>query len=334
MSSAGPYLVVFSIDDPEDSRNWSNSKKRLVVAQICILTFAAVFGSSFYTAASLQLMARYGASDVVVNLGLSGYVLGFSFGPVVSQGPLSEMYGRRLPYLLSWPLFVAACAPSAYINNLAVIIPSRFLAGYCAACALNNAASVFAGPCIALSVGFFIAANTGPELWVLRVYLYCVAALLPVAFLLPETHGPTILAARSKRLRRLGNPNARAAHELREETTRQFLQMHLCRPFAMFFQEPDLQAAATWTSLAYGITYLFFEVFPFKFYQHYNFQLQYAGLPFLAMVIGLILAIILNEALVQLFVRMPFPSFLLPEGQYPDVPEARLKLSLLAWQVS
>lgn len=37
----------------------------------------------FQAAAALQLSDRYKASDAILSLGLSGYVLGFSFGPMV-----------------------------------------------------------------------------------------------------------------------------------------------------------------------------------------------------------------------------------------------------------
>ena len=93
-----------------------------------------------------------------------------------------------------------------------------------------------------------------PRLWVLRVYFFFAIALLPVVFLLPETHGPTVLAARSKRFRKKGDrPNARAAHELKHETKSQLLAKHIGRPAAMFLREPIIMGAAIWTSLAYGI---------------------------------------------------------------------------------
>jgi len=57
---------------------------------------------------------------------------------------MSEMYGRRLPYIISWPLFAAFCAPSAFVNNIAVIIMFRFLAGCCAACSSNNCVGIVA----------------------------------------------------------------------------------------------------------------------------------------------------------------------------------------------
>ncbi|KAL5533628.1 hypothetical protein ACEPAG_88 [Sanghuangporus baumii] len=369
MSARAPNLVVFVRGDPSDPRNWSNGKKAVVTFQVCFLAFAAVFGSSIYAAAVPQLSEKYKATDVVISLGLSDYVLGFSFGPVVC--PLSEMYGRRVPYLFSWPLLVATCAPCAYVNSIAVILFFRFLAGCCAGCALNNgtgvltdlymtnkraqgigtrynvndpcryshtsitaiaiyAASVFASPCIALPVGFVIATYAGPELWVLRVYFLFTATLLPMAFLLPETHGPTILATQSERMRRRGIPNAWAAHELELHTMREFVRLHIGRPISMLFREPIIQAVAVWTSLAYGITYLFFEVYPVVFCEQYSFSLQLTGLPFLAMIIGILAAIALNQPLVRLFCRLPLPTALQPEDTDPDSPEARLKLSLFA----
>lgn len=73
------------------------------------------------------------------------------------------------------------------------------------------------------------------RLWVLRVYFFFVAAVLPIALLLPESHGLTILSRRAKRYRGLGIRNARAAHELDEETTLHFFQAHLGRPLCTVF---------------------------------------------------------------------------------------------------
>ena len=52
-----------------------------------------------------------------------------------------------------------------------------------------------------------------------------------MVFLVPETHGPTILSTRAARLRIRGRKNARAAHELKEEPLRDFMRVHVGRPF-------------------------------------------------------------------------------------------------------
>ena len=136
-----PEIIVFSKDDLEDPKNWSRKKKKLVVLDICLLGFAAIFGSSFYAAAEIQIQKLYGASAVTASSGLTVYVLGFSLGPLL-WGPLSEMYGRRLPYLISWPFLIIMTAPSAWANNLTVIIFFRFLTGCFAGCAVNNGGGI------------------------------------------------------------------------------------------------------------------------------------------------------------------------------------------------
>ncbi|KAI0788184.1 MFS general substrate transporter [Fomes fomentarius] len=353
MSNANTDLVIFSKTDPEDPKNWSRWRKRLVVTYICALAFCSVFGSSIYAAAELQIRAKYNASPDVSSSGLTVYVLGFSFGPLVC-GPMSEVYGRKLPYMISWPLLMATSAVDAFVDNLAVIIVFRFLTGAAAACAVNNgggimsdmynivdmqaqaiaiswyAAAILSGPCIALIIAFFIVVYAGPQLWALRVFFFFTIAIWPLVLLLPETHGPTILAARSKKLRKDGRPNARAAHELKQQTKGELLRIHFGRPAKMFLTEPIIQGAAIWTSLSYGIVYFFFEVYPIVFFGQKHFHLQFTGLPFIAVIIGTVLAAATYVPMVRYFVTFPLPSFIVPPETPKDAPEMRLKLALFA----
>jgi len=69
----------------------------------------------------------------------------------------------------------------------------------------------------------------------------------------------------------------------------------------MFYHEPIVQGAALWTSLAYGIIYLYFEVYPVVFFQQHHFRLQYTGLPFLGLVLGILGAALPYLRLVQYF---------------------------------
>ena len=47
-TSGDEDIIVFSFNDPDDPRNWSKSKKRRVIALMCILAFVGIFGSSSY----------------------------------------------------------------------------------------------------------------------------------------------------------------------------------------------------------------------------------------------------------------------------------------------
>ncbi|THH19253.1 hypothetical protein EW146_g1874 [Bondarzewia mesenterica] len=332
-------LVTFSGDDPEDPVNWPTTKKVVAIIELCVLAFCSVFGSSSYAPGQQQLERVYGINDIAASSGLTLYVLGFAVGPLVCQslvfillrqiaepeelyagGPMSEMYGRKSAYMLSWPLMIGAITPSAFANDIVVILLFRFLTGCCAACALNNGSGVItdmyhndiqaqsraiawysfcplSGPCFGSLVGFFVAAATdhGSSLWVVRVHFFFALACWPLVFLLPETHGPSILAARAQRLRAQGQSQARAAHEVERRSRMQIVQKHILRPtraylssslfcivdrvfssflldggandarIEMLLYEPINQGAAIWISLAYGIIYFFFEAYPVVF---------------------------------------------------------------------
>ncbi len=74
------------------------------------------FGSSVYAPAIPDVMHDFTVSEVVATLPLTTYVLGLSFGPMLSA-PISETMGRLGTYRISVPmgaLFTlgAAFAPS------------------------------------------------------------------------------------------------------------------------------------------------------------------------------------------------------------------------------
>jgi hypothetical protein len=89
--------------------------------------------------------------------------------------------------------------------------------------------------------------------------------------MLPESHGPTILAKHARTLRRQGYYNAFTQEELEPATLRHIIQVHFLRPVSesfhrgtmtplglkqhteMLIYEPISQGAAIWIGLAYGI---------------------------------------------------------------------------------
>lgn len=347
------HLVTFVRDDPEDPVNWPKWKKVSVVMMLCVLAFCSVFGSSSYAPGQQQLERLYGINEIAASSGLTLYVLGFAFGPLI-WGPMSEMYGRKVAYMLSWPLMIGAVAPSAFASNIVVILLFRFLTGACAACALNNGSGVItdmyhndiraqsraiawysfcplSGPCFGSLVGFFVAAatNSGSGLWVVRVHFFFAIACWPLVFLLPETHGPSILSKRAKRLRAEGHENARAAHEIHKESRKQILQKHILRPTQMLLYEPINQGAAIWISLAYGIVYFFFEAYPVVFIAQHDIPFRLCGLLFLPIPIGQFLVVAPYERITRFFSQLPLPG-IEKKGVTPQPAEARLKVVLSA----
>ncbi|KAH8100973.1 MFS general substrate transporter [Cristinia sonorae] len=344
-------IVTFSNDDPEDPKNWSKAKKRWVLANISFFAFVGVFGSSSYAPGEGQIRQLYGVNENVSTTGLTLYVLGFGLGPLL-WGPLSEMYGKRLMFLISWVLMTVTIIPSAFVDNIVVILIFRLLTGICVACPLSNGAGVPAdiypndlysmaratgiftlsallGPVFGSISGFFLAAHSGRVLWVIRMQFFLTVAIGPLVWLYPETYGPTILEHRAKRLRKQGQTNARAMSEIHAKTTTQVIQGHVVRPLGMMVREPITQGAALWVALAYGILYFFFEAFPVVFIQQHGIPFQLCGLTFIGIGIGMVSAVAFYPYILRASQKIFIPG-IERRGIQTPIQENNLKAALSA----
>lgn len=95
------YQVDFDgPDDPNHPHNWPLSEKLTICAGLAVTTLTVAWGSSIFSSAIVYITKIYHVANVVGTLGISLYVLGFASGPVI-WSPLSELYGRKMPILLS-----------------------------------------------------------------------------------------------------------------------------------------------------------------------------------------------------------------------------------------
>ncbi|KAJ5734952.1 uncharacterized protein N7483_000077 [Penicillium malachiteum] len=69
------------------------------------------------------------SSDIVVLLGLTTNLFGLAIGSVILSS-LSEVYGRRLVYLVSVTLFALMILPVALAKNIEAVLICRFFAGF------------------------------------------------------------------------------------------------------------------------------------------------------------------------------------------------------------
>lgn len=79
---------------------WSKPRKTAITIISCCVTALSAYSAGEYTPPSDQLMAKWGVSKVVYNLGITLFTLGFGIGPMVLAS-FSEINGRR-------PIFVAS----------------------------------------------------------------------------------------------------------------------------------------------------------------------------------------------------------------------------------
>jgi MFS family permease len=92
------------------------------------LIFSSI-ASSLYVAGIPDIAAAFNISPTVALLGLSLYVLGLAFGPVLAA-PISETRGRRAVYRVCLVLFSAFIASSGLSRTFASFAVCRFFAGF------------------------------------------------------------------------------------------------------------------------------------------------------------------------------------------------------------
>lgn len=88
-----------------NAKNWKFSRKLKNAAVLGFDTLVASWGSSVYSAAVTPVSEEFGVGTVVALLGLTLYICGFATGPL-AFGPLSELYGRKIPVTGACFLFI------------------------------------------------------------------------------------------------------------------------------------------------------------------------------------------------------------------------------------
>ncbi|KAI9757805.1 MAG: hypothetical protein M1815_006108 [Lichina confinis] len=115
-------------DDPDHPHNLSPFRKWTIVMVVSAGASCVTCTSSIYTATYGQMTREFGCSRLVATLGLSLFVMGLGIGPML-LAPLSEFYGRRPIYLVSFVLFVVFLVPSAVARNIETMLVTRFFDG-------------------------------------------------------------------------------------------------------------------------------------------------------------------------------------------------------------
>lgn len=163
-------------DDPEKPSNWPLWRKWLITIFMGLSTFTITFASSVFSTANEVTAELFGVSSIVMILGTSFFILGFSLSPMI-WGPISELYGRKLPLMTGYIISAIFYIPVAVAQNLQTVLICRFLCGFFGASALGVlggtfadfwnpaergfaisifAAATFLGPLIAPTVGGFV----------------------------------------------------------------------------------------------------------------------------------------------------------------------------------
>lgn len=299
--------------DPMNPRRFSSMRKWLVVWINSCSALCVTVASSIYITTYDQMNAEFGNSRIVGTLGLSLFVFGLAIGPLF-LAPMSEFYGRRPVYLVSYAFYTIWLVPSAVAKNIQTMLVARFLCGFSGSAFLSvSGGSVgdmfvrdklqepmmiftgapFLGPALGPVIGGFINQFTDWR-WTYYVLLIWsgVQYFLLICFV-PETYHPALLRKKAQNLREsTGDERYKAAMELQQKSVIKAIGLSLYRPMQLLAQEFMVQALCLYSAILLGILYLFFGAFPLVFRTNHGFPLYAQGLTFAGIMVGMILAVL------------------------------------------
>ncbi|EFW22052.1 MFS multidrug transporter [Coccidioides posadasii str. Silveira] len=298
-------------NDPDNPRNMTYARKWLIVIILAMGSLCVTCASSMYTMTYSQLTEEFGVSRLVATLGLSTFILGLGTGPLF-LAPLSEFFGRRIIYIISFSCFVVWLVPCAVAQNIATMVISRFFNGLSGSAFLSVAggtvgdifdrrqlaapmmvytASPFMGPEIGPLIGGFICQYTTWR-WVFYLLLIWAGAIaIALILLVPETYHPVLLRRKAiNRRKETGDNRWKAPIEKLGRSLVHTVLRSIYRPMLLLIFEPMCLNLCIFSAILLGILYLFFGAFQLVFSTIYGFELWQIGLSFLGLMIGMAIA--------------------------------------------
>jgi len=305
-----PYRVI--LDPDEDPKSFSNFRKWVIVLVISTGALCATFASSAASFTEDGLAKDLHTVHEVTILSISLYVEGLGLGPLL-VGPLSEVYGRNIVYLVSYFLFFVFTFPVTFPPDIATFLVFRFITGFCSSAFLSVAGgsvgdlfqndkvanpmavytmSPFLGPVVGPLISGFICQHVDWR-WTYRVLLiWQFVMIVLLFFLVPETYEPVLLKRKAARVRKeTGDDKFWAPLDRRDGTLGHAIMLSCYVPFKLLMYDRMALFLDTWNALILGILYLAFQAFPIIFENGHGFNMQDTGLSFLGIGLGMVLAL-------------------------------------------
>ncbi|VDC04808.1 unnamed protein product [Peniophora sp. CBMAI 1063] len=343
-----PYLVQFDENDPMDPKTWGRRKRWYMTTLAGILVLNATFASTAPSNIVDQIMQDLHFGEEVASLLTSIFVLGFAFGPIV-WGPLSEQIGRKPVLVVAFFCYTCWQVGCALSPNTGALLVFRLLGGLFASAPLTVSGALisdiwdtktrgtamtsyslapFAGPALGPTVAGWIDQSGTNWRWVFWVTTcFAGTCLIFVVFTLPETHAPTILTHKAKKMRKTtGDLGYYSALEARKQPLVQRVRTIVVSPFQMLVEEPMLAAITVYMSFVYGCLYLLFESYPIVFTQDHNLNPGVSGLMFIPFFLGGVAGCIF-------YLIFYHPRYVRYMEEYAPAlvpPEKRLEVTLIA----
>ncbi|SMR43160.1 unnamed protein product [Zymoseptoria tritici ST99CH_1E4] len=292
--------------DPQNPRNWSPTRRWLVIMLISVITFNQAMSSTMFAPGAARAMADFHSSnEVVAQLLVSIYVVGLAAGPLVLS-PLSELYGR-IPIMHATNLaFVVGGVLCAVSVDIPMLILARLLmgistislgGGYVADLMApedrGRALNIWnIGPVLAPMVGPVVGGYITQKIsWRWTFGMLSITGtfwLIICVFFLRETYAPCLLESKARKLRTSTGLQYRSKLD-DGIAPKERLLASVARPWKMLSFCPVIIILSLFGSVAYCFMYLMFSTLTEVFVSTYGFTEGQAGLTFLGLGVGSLL---------------------------------------------
>ncbi|KAK4560883.1 hypothetical protein LTR86_005463 [Recurvomyces mirabilis] len=187
-----------------------------------------------------------------------------------------------------------------------------------------EAATIMGGPFMGPFIGGFITKSYLGWRWTAYIPgIIGLTACVLAAFFQKETYGPVILVDKASQLRRLTrNWGIHAKQEEVEVDIKELLSKNLSRPIRILFTEPIILIITVYMSFIYGLLYLNLTAYGITYGQIYGFSLGVSGLPYFALLIGVVIGVSIVVGMNGGYVKK------LKANNNIPVPEWRLPLAM------
>ncbi|ROW08902.1 hypothetical protein VMCG_02868 [Cytospora schulzeri] len=339
-------------DDPENPFNWSPVYKWVLTVTVCFVSILTGLPAGSYGSGSPYYATQFNIQETPFDNSIWATVswnIGAAAWPLIFV-PLTESKGRMPGYFGAYIIFVAFLFGSAFAQNYATLIVTRFFGGGASSVSINivggSIADVWKGDkarslpmslfgftsVAGIALGPFVGSaiiqiqKAFPWRWIFYVQIIYNAGLIPIFwFILRETRGDVILAKRAKKLRKETDKPIYAESELNRPSIANLIKQSFYRPAKMLTTEPVVIFFTLWVSFAWGILFLFFSSVVQTFQTAYNFDTLQTGLVQLAISAGALIATFINPLQDSLYQGSARRN---KERPGKPVPEARLYSSV------
>ncbi|KAM3551321.1 hypothetical protein MY1884_007776 [Beauveria asiatica] len=269
---------ILLIGTKEDAKVYKDGEKWLFTAIVSLAAAVAPLGSAMLMPALPGIASYFQVSGTVANLSVALYALSMAIIPLW-WSVLSEAYGRRPIYLVSFTLFLVCNSVAAVSTSIDMFIIMRFLAGGASASVAAVGAGTVAdlwevkrrgtamgyfflgpmlGPLVSPIIGGVLTQRFGWRSTQWGAVVYGGLVWLSMIFLLPETSSK---AVKGKEQASTDNSDSGNVQDVPESCLSRFFKA-LCRmlvePFRLvgYLRSPPLFMTCYYASISFACYYI------------------------------------------------------------------------------